>query len=361
MARALQKHCGEVHWLGPVGRSTVENAGRAFNKASRLLFGRGYDYSHSSLAAKRYARIFKQKLSRWPPDFIFAPVAATEIALLDDSIPIVYTSDATLASIKDYYAPYSNLFRFSIREAHSIERLAIQKASLLIYPSAHAAQSAIRDYRADESKVHVIPFGANLEEVPAFEAALHNRKSDECRLLFVGVDWLRKGGDIAVETLTSLRAMGIAAQLTVCGCAPPPGLHAAGLQVIPFLDKKDPAQRRRLAELYLTSDIFLLPTRAELYGIVFCEASAYGLPVITTDTGGVSGALVNGQNGFMLPMSARGPEYAKLISEIWTDRDRYSELTRSSRKAFDERLNWDTWANAVGKLLPRVLPLDRCL
>jgi glycosyltransferase involved in cell wall biosynthesis len=354
MARALQKHCGEVHWLGPVGRSAVENAERAFNKTSRWLFGKGYDCSHSTLAAKRYARIFKQKLSDWPADLIFAPVAATEIALLDASTPIVYTSDATVASIKDYYGPYSNLFGFSIREAHSIERLAIRKSSLLIYPSAFAAESAIRDYGADESKVQVIPFGANIEEDPAPERVLAPKKLHKCQLLLVGVDWARKGCQIAVETLDSLRSLGIPAQLTICGCSPPATLRTSGLHVIPFLDKKDPAQRKKLAELYLTSHFFLLPTRVDLSPIVLCEANAFGVPVLTTDVGGIADIVSDGENGFMLPISARGPEYAKLISGIWRDPVRYSELCHSSRRAYDERLNWDAWATALGKLLPQV-------
>lgn len=333
----------------------AENAERVFDRTSRLLLRRGYDYSHSTRTAKKCARFFGQKLRERPADFIFAPVAATEVAYLDCGIPIVYSSDATLETVLDYYPNYSHLFGFSIREAHSIEKLAIRKASLLLFPSQFAAESAVRDCQADESKVHVIPFGANLEEVPSPQDAIRDRRSSKCRLLFVGVDWTRKGGDIALEALACLRAMGVAAELTICGCSPPTEVHAGGVQVIPFLDKKDPAQRRKLADLYLTSDIFFLPTRAELYGIVFCEANAFGLPVITTDTGGVGGAVVNGQNGFMLPISARGPEYANLICEVWLDAKRYSELARSSRKAFDDRLNWDSWAVAVRKLLPQIL------
>ena len=235
-----------------------------------------------------------------------------------------------------------------------MERAAIQKACLLVYPSEWVAESAARDYGADRSKISVIPFGANLEQIPPRENILRKEKSEQCRLLFVGVDWVRKGGDIAFETLIKLREMGVPAELTVCGCVPPKQSMRTAMTVIPFIDKHDETQSRRLAELYFKSDFLLLPTRAECFGIVFCEANAFGLPAITTDTGGVSGAVHNGENGFALPVSAGASEYARLISELWRDRAAYSSLARSSRTAFEQRLNWDAWGTQMAKSLAAI-------
>ena len=107
--------------------------------------------------------------------------------------------------------------------------------------------------------------------------------------------------------------------------------------------------------MYLTSHFFLLPTRGECYGIALCEANAFGLPVVATNTGGIPQIVHEGQNGFMLPLTGRGSDYAALIADVWRDRARYAQLAASSRKAFDERLNWDAWGTAVAKLLCRVV------
>ncbi|MCI0596961.1 MAG: glycosyltransferase family 4 protein, partial [candidate division Zixibacteria bacterium] len=101
----------------------------------------------------------------------------------------------------------------------------------------------------------------------------------------------------------------------------------------------------------------LLPTRYECYGVVFCEAAAFGLPVITTDTGGVSGVVREGENGYLLPYEAGGADYAQLIAEICADENRYNELVQKSRKEFEDRLNWDTWAQTVKRLLAEKLNL----
>lgn len=355
MVKALQKHCGDVLCLGPVDGMS-RRAGEALWVLSWLLLRKNYLYTHSAWLAKRYARLLEAKIARKPVDLLFAPAAAPEIAFLNTSIPIVYTADATFAVLREYYPRYSNVLPLSAREADAVDSLAVQKSALLVYPSEWAARSALRDYHGDPAKVHVIPYGANLEEVPDAETVLWPRAADACRLFFVGVRWARKGGDIAVETLTRLRAMGVPAELTICGCVPPRRLRGTpGLHVIPFLNKNDPEQRKRLTELYLNSHFFLLPSRGECYGIAFCEANAFGLPAITANTGGVSSIVRDGENGFMLPPNARGAEYAALIAGIWRDQPRYAQLARSCRNAFDERLNWDAWGHSLANLLPSLL------
>ena len=103
------------------------------------------------------------------------------------------------------------------------------------------------------------------------------------------------------------------------------------------------------------ADFLLLPTRSDCTPIVFSEANAFGLPVITTDTGGVAGIITDGENGFMLPVSARGAAYAQVIARLYQDDQRYAELVKSSRATFDHRLNWDAWGTTVKKLLDEML------
>ena len=149
--------------------------------------------------------------------------------------------------------------------------------------------------------------------------------------------------------------MGVQAELTVCGCVPPSNFSHPRMKVIPFLDKNDKLQRKKLEKLLMQSDFLLLPTRGDCTPIVFCEASAYGLPVITANTGGVAGVIRDGENGFMLPFSARGAEYAEVIANVYREDQRYTDLVKSSRAAFEERLNWDTWGAIVKQLLANLV------
>jgi glycosyltransferase involved in cell wall biosynthesis len=350
MAQALQKHCGEVSYLGPI-KTMVKPCAGGVGRGLEVLSGKRYWHARSIAVAMRYARILENRISKQPLDLLVAPLALTEISFLKTKLPIVYVCDSTFASVVKYYPSFSNLLGLSIREGNILEGRALRRADLVLYPSKWAAEAAIADYHVDRAKVQVVPFGANLEDVPDEETVMQKKQSDSCRLLFLGKYWERKGGDIALETLVALEEMGVKSELTVCGVVPPKAVSHKRLTVIPFLNKDDETQRRRLRRLLLESDFLLLPTRAELFGMVFCEAGAFGLPSVTTDTGGISSVIEEGKNGFLLPPRARGADYAKVISRAYRDRQRYRELVKSSRAAFDQRLNWDAWAISVKSLI----------
>lgn len=358
IAQALQKHCGDLTYIGPI-KSWERTLGKIIHKASSSLLKKNFAYNASFLVAKGHARVAARKLAGQSFDLIVAPTAAPEIAFLKTDTPIMLIEDATFVLLHNYYPQYSNLLNRSIREAHAIAKLAIDNASVAIYSSEWAARSAIDVYGADEKKVHIIPFGANFDNAPPKEIAQQKKKSAQCRLFFIGVNWERKGGEIAFETLLELEKMGILAELIVCGCTPPQQFTHARMRVIPFLDKNNEQQREELNKLFVMSDFLLLPTRGDCTPIVFCEANAFGLPVITTNTGGVPGVITDGENGFMLPITARGSEYAEVIAKIYQDDSRYTNLVKSSRAAFDERLNWDAWGIAVKNIIQEMLDQEK--
>src|SRR5690606_26464441 len=116
------------------------------------------------------------------------------------ALPKVFQTDATFAGIIDQYPELADYPREYIEEGHRLEREALHNCDLAIYSSQWAARSAIEDYGADPSKVKVIPFGSNLGVDPTLqevEKAIAVRSNKECVLLFVGVHWQRKGGDVA--------------------------------------------------------------------------------------------------------------------------------------------------------------------
>ncbi len=356
VACMLEKYCGEVIHLSPIPFSKEKLIGKAINKITLFFFGKEFEYHDSFLLSRLFARVAASWLASQTVDVIVTLGGDPELAFLETDIPIVSVHDLTEKQLIEYYYPLrKRLVRRSIYEMNVIQDRVLKKASAVIYSSAWAARSAIEDYGADPAKIHVVPFGANIDEPPPREVALAREKSERCRLLFLGVDWVRKGGDIAFETLLKLEELGVRAELVVCGCTPPQGVAHERMKVVPFLDKNDEKQRKELEELLMLADFLLLPTRADCTPIVFCEASAFGLPVITTNTGGVPEIVREGENGFLLPYEARGDAYAEVIARVYHDDECYAELVRASRAAFEERLNWDAWGAAVKHILADVL------
>ena len=354
MFMAIKKEWGSATYLGPVV-SGHDMFGKMCNAFFRALFHKQYNYRHSIAKSMQFGRILNRKLAHEHFDCIIAPAASAEIACLQTNIPIIYIIDATFSLVVDYYSGYSGLSAVSIKEGNWIERAALKKASHIICTSQWARQSVIDSYGIDQAKLSIVPFGANMEKIPTAEDIKAKKKSGRCQLLFLGVDWERKGGSIAFDTLRELDTMGVAAELTICGCVPPTGYTHKAMRVIPFLDKTAAIDLKKLYDLFSSTDFLLLPTRAEGFGIVFCEANAFGIPAITSETGGVSGAVTNGENGYRLPLSATGADYARLIADIYKDDRRYKKLSQTSREVFEKRLNWDAWATSIRKIIAEKL------
>jgi hypothetical protein len=192
MAQALQKHCGDVTYLGPL-KSPFLKFRKLMALASKKLTGKTYLQSHTFSVSKRVGRIAAQRIKQGHFDVIFAPAESVSLAHLQTNLPIIYLSDTTLALLSGYYPEFSNLRPRSLREANAVEQMAINKAQLLLYSSAWAARSAVKDYGADEKRIHVLPLGANIDEWPSADKAVCHQTSATCKLLFVGVDWERKG------------------------------------------------------------------------------------------------------------------------------------------------------------------------
>ncbi|MFH1689002.1 MAG: glycosyltransferase family 4 protein [Candidatus Eisenbacteria bacterium] len=355
MSRALERHCGDVTNLGPVV-PPLRNVLRVYGRLRGKLGGRRYLHDRTIGLARACSREVSRKLGSDYFDAIVATASSTATAYLETDIPIVHVSDTTFALMEDYHPGFSDLTEESHREGNEIEARAILCASVLAYPSRWAARSAVDDYGADEDRVRIVALGANLDVAPDADRVLRQRETADCTLLFVGRNWERKGGGIALKAAIRMNEAGVETRLIVCGCTPPDSAAHPCMKVEGFLDKRDERQSAELARLYGSADFLLLPTRNECYGMVFCEASAYGLPAIATDTGGVSDVVVDGKNGYTLPMEAGGDDYARVILELFRDHARYTKLRHASRHEFDERLNWDSWGRQMRSIVESLTP-----
>jgi glycosyltransferase involved in cell wall biosynthesis len=291
--------------------------------------------------AKYFSRQVENELKKKKFDLLFAPAAPQLIAYLQTPVPVVFLTDATFQQIQGYYQAWQNFAPSNISEGIEVDKKAFQQAAHNLLASEWCKSSAINDYGISEKKISVVPLGANLDHPPLFVE--EKKREGVCRLLFLGVEWERKGGPLALETFRQLRKMGLHASLHIIGCTPPVDVSDKGITVIPYLNKNIPAEQEQLNAILQQTHFLLLPTRAECAGVVFCEASAYGIPSIATDTGGVKTYVRDGVNGYALPMNANGEVYAKEIYTLFENFDDYRSLSYTSRKLFEDELNWERW------------------
>ena len=193
-----------------------------------------------------------------------------------------------------------------------------------------------------------MPFGANLLELPPaadVESYVEKRPPGPATLLFVGVDWRRKGGEIAFEAARRMNELGTEAELHVVGCPVPDEVAAAPfVRYHGFLRKSDPADLATLVGLYERSHFLILPTRAECCAVVLAEACSYGLPILATRTGGVETAVIDGVSGYLLEYHECAQRYAMRALELLAAPERYRELCLSAYGLSRKLLNWEVCA-----------------
>jgi glycosyltransferase involved in cell wall biosynthesis len=355
---AFARHVGTVVDLSPVPIRFLPF--RAARKLIKLATGKIYSIDHEPVLARYYGWYLSRRVAAARPDVIYSPSGSSAVAYLETDVPIVYFTDGPWSVIRDYYPTYTNVLRRSDRSAEELERRALARAAVVLVSSEWARDAVIRDYGIDPEKVHDVWMGANLPDPPSREEALpRSYDGGRLRLLFVGVLWDIKGGDIAHDTLLRLLEMGYDAELTVVGCRPPEGVRHPRLRVIPFLNKQMPAQRAEFARLWREAHVFILPSRAEAAGVVFCEAAAHGIPCVATHTGGIPSIIAAGRNGYTLPPSAGGAAYARKIAAMVSDPVHYARLCKTSREEYEMRLSWDAWGSSVARILADRLPALR--
>jgi glycosyltransferase involved in cell wall biosynthesis len=315
------------------------------------IVGSNHDVFLSRRVFQRQARQVRAQLQDGVDAIVSTGVSP--VAYLRTQLPIITWADATFRSIRDYYPGFENMSSSSLRAAENAERWIAQRADALVFSSTWAAESAVRDYRADPTKVKVISYGANLPaQLTDHEAdqLVDSRPRDRCRLLFVGTEWERKGGSIAVETVALLEQLGINTELVILGCIPsntmPPNVKVLG-----FVSKEASEGRTAIETLFRDSHFLILPTRADCTPIVIGEAASFAVPVISTDTGGVPSLVRSGSTGLLFPLTAGPQQYAEGIAAIMRDWEIYRRMARAALDEYQSRLNWGT----AGRLMMEVI------
>jgi glycosyltransferase involved in cell wall biosynthesis len=158
--------------------------------------------------------------------------------------------------------------------------------------SAWTRDSLVADYGVDPARIAILPPGVDLGLwMPGGE-----RPQGSVRLLFVGGDLRRKGGDLLLEAFRALRQSAASPELELHLVTRTPVAPENGVLVYADMQPNAPA----LIALYQESDLFVLPTWGEAFGIAAVEASAVGLPVIATRVGGLTDVVVEGETGLLI-------------------------------------------------------------
>ena len=308
-------------------------------------------------AARHYSEQAAQLLNKLEAEVILAP-QMNPVAFLDCKQPIILWTDAVYSSLVGFYPAFNKHSSQTIAQGNQLAHACLSRSRLAIFSSDWAARAAIELYGVEREKVRVVPFGANLTSKPSLKEVqtwIKNRSKKTIKLLFLGKRWEQKGGPLVLEVAQALHQAGESVELTIVGCLPPEWksfptyIHCPG-----FISKRTPEGLAKLTGLLQEAHFLFVPSQGEAYGIVFCEANAYGLPCLTTYVGGISTIVKDEVNGKTFALQAPVQEYCDYIVSLMRDSKRYEEMAFASFNEYETRLNWQTAVSQVTKLIKEI-------
>jgi glycosyltransferase involved in cell wall biosynthesis len=245
----------------------------------------------------------------------------------------------------------NRLSRGAADVALNLQHKVLHKAAHVFTMSEWAKRSVVGDFGVPEHNVTPIWVGANL----AVPANLHETRRVR-EILFVGIDWDRKGGPLLLAAFELLLRRLPDATLRIIGCSP--AVNHPSVRVDGFLDRRDPAQYEHLVRSYLRASCFCLPSLFEPFGQVYVEAASVGLPLVAIDMDSRREAVVDGVTGRLASIPT--PEaLADALYDVLRDEVRGREMGNAARTRASMRLRWDLVVDRLGVVIQQTPPGPR--
>jgi glycosyltransferase involved in cell wall biosynthesis len=246
--------------------------------------------------------------------------------------PVVLSLDATprlLAEHREWWNPERR--RGGGQHARHLKTYvtsrAYAKARYLFPWSGIVSDSLVSDYHVGEEKIKEISPGIDLRlwsKSAAHPADGPSGSSTRGRILFVGGEFERKGGDMLLKVAQRTEFQDCEFHIVTRSALPPQG---ANIRV----HNNVPSNSCQLLAHYDQADVFVLPTRADFAPTnVIMEAMAMELPVISTDVGGLDRVVLDGNTGFVVPVDNEDV-FAERLQRLVSSRTLRHEFGRNGR------------------------------
>ena len=231
------------------------------------------------------------------------------------------------------------------RVKHELTRRVYAGAFHLLPLSFSCRQSLIDDYGIEPGRITVIPPGINLRTFACPDRGPRPEAGRRFQVLFVGADFLRKGGDLLVKLAAEREFRDVQFNFVTPAYQGP---AADNIRVFDGVTPNSP----QMVNLLTQADLYALPTRADSHAIASLEAMAMGLPVIITPVGGVVDVVADGETGYLITRDDVDA-LADRIRRLRDDRALRLGMGLAGRKRVETRFNAATIADFVVDLLKR--------
>lgn len=335
----VKREIGAAAWnalieVATFGPSVLANA----SDRHAYFFFTPYMFRHISAAIRNR---FSARADRF--DFVIQTQGLFNAAL--PGRPFVVYTDHTVASYLEYPIRDERLLRS--RGFRMLERELFHRADRIVTTAGHVERTLIAQYGVDPAHVATIGIGANVAAVDTDDALDRYRNG---HIVYVGIDWERKGGPVLLEAFERIADRFPEARLTIIGCSPAtrhPRVQALGL-----------LPRPAVAQHLANAAIFCLPSLVEPSAVASVEAMAFRLPVVATNVGGFPEMVVNGETGTLVP-PGDATALAEALADLLENPAKAQAMGRAGYERSQTSFTWDAIGERLRQQIGLVLAPDR--
>lgn len=268
----------------------------------------------------------------------------------DGSVPglphFVYT-DHTIKTNRTY----PDFTEIGLQQQYSPARLLLEpevyhQAAHVFTMSSHVTNSLIYDYGCSSDKVSCVYCGPNVSERPLIHYPPGRYASG--RILFMGFDFVRKGGPQVLAAYRQIAQCFPQASLTIVGSKQRTDLpRVTAVARIPL---------NEISEYFAKSAVFCMPTRQEPFGTAFLDAAYHKLPIISSRLGALPDYITDGVNGFLVhPDDVAG--LASALEQLLADPELCRRMGEANYEIVSRRYSWENTGRLIREQIEKQLGL----
>ena len=330
---ALQKHREVTDWDLTEGRIPVY-----YHKLMRKLHLEKHDLSmtHINRQRRRLQRLlgdractvfqFSEVLpdTGWRKTFVYQDLSADYVRYMYENRPDIFPISG-----------FGNLSGDAIKRRATFQNGYYATCSGIFTMGQWFAKDLVDRCGIPKAKVHHVGGGINLDK-----SLIDYSKKRGNKVLFVGRDFIRKGGPITLKAFRKLKETMPDAELYVAGPASNP--LPEGMDGYHYMGE---CSHAKLSELFNKCDIFVMPSYFEAYGLVFIEALTYGLPCIGRNAYEMPYFIEDGKTGLLLEED--DAEQLALMMKRLLEDDSMKANVRALKDRYMDEYSWDSVAKRI--------------
>ena len=196
----------------------------------------------------------------------------------------------------------------------------------------------------------------DINEIPDEIKEIQNIKAD-IKLLYIGKIEERRNIPFLFDILNELKNRNVNAKLVMIGNGDEEYCkncfdYAKKCGVFDSIYHIKKAEQKYLQYAYKNADIFLLPTRYEIFGMVLLEAMYFGTPAITTKNGGSQMLIENGIDGYIIDAFNKSLWCDKIIEASQIS----AKISQNAHKKITEKFTWDVLSDKFISTYEKKIP-----